>query len=55
MSSLRSLVVAVSSTLLFGCAVGPDYHRPGVPLQARYLSQPSAGERAALPVTSLAV
>ncbi|WP_411556372.1 efflux transporter outer membrane subunit (plasmid) [Pantoea agglomerans] len=38
MFSLRTLSLMVSSVLLAGCAVGPDYHRPDVPLPDRYQS-----------------
>ncbi|MHC3774907.1 efflux transporter outer membrane subunit [Pantoea agglomerans] len=38
MFSLRILSLMVSSGLLAGCAVGPDYHRPDVPLPDRYQS-----------------
>lgn len=38
MFSLRTLSLMVSSGLLAGCAVGPDYHRPDVPLPDRYQS-----------------
>ncbi|KIC87010.1 efflux transporter outer membrane subunit [Pantoea agglomerans] len=38
MFSLRTLSLMVSSGLLAGCAVGPDYHRPEVPLPDRYQS-----------------
>ncbi|MGC0840614.1 efflux transporter outer membrane subunit [Pantoea agglomerans] len=38
MFSLRTLSFMVSSGLLAGCAVGPDYHRPDVPLPDRYQS-----------------
>ncbi|NKE96323.1 efflux transporter outer membrane subunit [Pantoea agglomerans] len=38
MFSIRTLSLMVSSGLLAGCAVGPDYHRPDVPLPDRYQS-----------------
>lgn len=38
MFSFRTLSLMVSSGLLAGCAVGPDYHRPDVPLPDRYQS-----------------
>ena len=31
MFPLRTLALVVSSVLLAGCAVGPDYHQPGRP------------------------
>ncbi|MGC0876373.1 efflux transporter outer membrane subunit [Pantoea agglomerans] len=38
MFSIRTLSLMVSSGLLAGCAFGPDYHRPDVPLPDRYQS-----------------
>ncbi|WP_267460142.1 hypothetical protein [Xanthomonas euvesicatoria] len=39
MSSLRTLAVFVAASLVAGCAVGPDYARPEVPLPDRYIGQ----------------
>lgn len=39
MFPLRTLALVVSSGLLAGCAVGPDYHRPDAPLPERYQAQ----------------
>ncbi|SDU95603.1 efflux transporter outer membrane subunit [Pseudomonas mucidolens] len=47
MPSLRPAALLVSASLMAGCAVGPDYHRPDAPLSARYLGQPSVGQRSA--------
>lgn len=44
MLSLRTLSLVVTTSLMAGCAVGPDYHRPDAPLSARYQAQ-SAAER----------
>ncbi|WP_413740278.1 efflux transporter outer membrane subunit [Sodalis sp. RH14] len=38
---LRTLALAVSTGLLAGCAVGPDYHRPDAPLSKQFFSQPA--------------
>lgn len=38
MFSLRTLSLMVICGLLTGCAVGPDYHRPDMPLPDRYQS-----------------
>ncbi|OPG72166.1 RND transporter [Pseudomonas ogarae] len=45
MPSLRPAVLLVSASLIAGCAVGPDYQRPDVPLSNRYMGQPSAEQR----------
>ncbi len=44
---LGRLVLAVTAGLLAGCAVGPDYHRPDVPLLKQYHSQPAVQQRSA--------
>lgn len=44
MLSLRTLSLVVATSLMAGCAVGPDYHRPDAPLSVRYQAQ-SAAER----------
>ncbi|MGI8465694.1 efflux transporter outer membrane subunit [Pectobacterium punjabense] len=41
MSSLHPLALVVAASVMAGCAVGPDYHRPDVPLSDRYQT-PSA-------------
>lgn len=53
MFSLRTLSLMVSSGLLAGCAVGPDYHRPDMPLPDRY--QSAMQQRSATRPTSFAV
>jgi NodT family efflux transporter outer membrane factor (OMF) lipoprotein len=53
MFSLRTLSLVVSSGLLAGCAVGPDYHRPDVPLPDRY--QSAMQQRSATRPASFAV
>ena len=55
MFSPRSLALIVSASLMTGCAVGPDYHRPNAPLSERYLGQPTQEGRAAAAPASLAV
>ncbi|AOR61781.1 efflux transporter outer membrane subunit [Pectobacterium wasabiae] len=39
MSSLHTLALIVATSLMAGCAVGPDYHRPDAPLSDRYQAQ----------------
>lgn len=55
MSSLRAVALLVSASLMAGCAVGPDYHRPDAPLSDRYLGQPSVERRSAATPPDLAV
>ncbi len=43
----RSLAVLLSLTLLTGCAVGPQYKRPEIPLSARFLGQEGVERREA--------
>ncbi|MFW9265779.1 efflux transporter outer membrane subunit [Pseudomonas sp. NR3] len=47
MPPLRPLAFFLSTGLLTGCAVGPDYHRPAVPLSSRYVGQPLVEQRSA--------
>ncbi|MFA4634791.1 TolC family protein, partial [Xanthomonas perforans] len=47
MSSLRTLAVFVAASLVTGCAVGPDYARPEVPLPDRYIGQADIAQRQA--------
>ncbi|WP_248747019.1 efflux transporter outer membrane subunit [Pseudomonas sp. MWU12-2037] len=50
MPSLRPVALLVSASLIAGCAVGPDYHRPDAPLPDRFLGQPLVEQRpAAMP------
>lgn len=53
MFSLRTLSLMVSSGLLAGCVVGPDYHRPDMPLPDRY--QSAMQQRSATRPASFAV
>lgn len=53
MFSLRTLSLMVSSGLLAGCAVGPDYQRPDMPLPDRY--QSAMQQRSATRPASFAV
>lgn len=53
MFSLRTLSLMVSSGLLAGCPVGPDYHRPDMPLPDRY--QSAMQQRSATRPASFAV
>ncbi|MBA1380363.1 efflux transporter outer membrane subunit [Pseudomonas brassicacearum] len=45
MPPLRPLALLLSTCLMAGCAVGPDYHRPAAPLSNQYLGQPSVEQR----------
>lgn len=47
MPSLRPLALLLSSSLMAGCAVGPDYQRPAAPLSSRYVGQPAVEQRPA--------
>lgn len=55
MFSPRSLALVMSASLMTGCAVGPDYHRPDAPLSAGYVAQPAVERRAAATPADLAV
>jgi len=55
MFPLRTLALIVSASLLAGCAVGPDYHRPDVPLSDRYQAQSAVQQRSAARPASFAV
>ncbi|MHA3584216.1 efflux transporter outer membrane subunit [Yersinia enterocolitica] len=55
MFPLRTLALVVSSVLLAGCAVGPDYHRPDAPLPERYQAQSAVQQRSATRPVSFAV
>ncbi|AIA71758.1 efflux transporter outer membrane subunit [Pectobacterium atrosepticum] len=39
MLPLRTLALVVTTSVMAGCAVGPDYHRPDAPLADRYQAQ----------------
>ncbi|MCW1243496.1 efflux transporter outer membrane subunit [Pseudomonas sp. SAICEU22] len=47
MPPLRPLAFLLSTSVMAGCAVGPDYHRPAAPLSSRYVGQPSIEQRSA--------
>ncbi|WP_260958718.1 efflux transporter outer membrane subunit [Pseudomonas citri] len=47
MPSFRPLALLVSTSLMAGCAVGPDYQRPDAPLSEHYLGRPSVEQRSA--------
>lgn len=49
MPSKRLLVVLISTGLVAGCAVGPDYQRPEISLSERFLGQDAVEQR---PVSS---
>lgn len=55
MFPLRTLALVVSTGLLAGCAVGPDYHRPDAPLSDRYQAQSAVQQRSAARPASFAV
>ncbi|MCR9001882.1 efflux transporter outer membrane subunit [Rahnella perminowiae] len=55
MFPLRTLALVVSTGLLAGCTVGPDYHRPAVPLPEHYQTQPALRERSVSPPASFTV
>ncbi|ATY91452.1 putative outer membrane efflux lipoprotein [Pectobacterium atrosepticum SCRI1043] len=42
MLPLRTLALVVTTSVMAGCAVGPDYHRPDAPLADRYQAQSAA-------------
>lgn len=55
MFTQRTLALVVSSCLLVGCAVGPDYHQPDAPLAERYQAQSAVQQRNASRPASFAV
>jgi len=44
MMSLRLSLIGLAALLLMGCMVGPDYHRPSVPLTPTYKEAPPPGD-----------
>ncbi|WP_420233579.1 efflux transporter outer membrane subunit [Pseudomonas sp. ABY48] len=54
MSPLHPAALLVSFSLMTGCTVGPDYHRPDAALAHRYLGQTSVEQRSAATSASLA-
>lgn len=55
MFPLRVLALIVSTGILAGCTVGPDYHQPAVPLAERYQAQPALQQRSASEPASFSV
>ncbi|WLI43786.1 efflux transporter outer membrane subunit [Pseudomonas beijingensis] len=55
MSPLRPAIWLVSLSLMAGCTVGPDYHRPDTALTHRYLGQTSVEQRSAATSANLAM
>ncbi|MBV7565908.1 efflux transporter outer membrane subunit [Pseudomonas sp. PDM27] len=53
MPPLHPIALLVTASLMAGCAVGPDYQRPSLPLSDRYLGQPAVEHRPATVPTSL--
>ncbi|SEO01591.1 efflux transporter outer membrane subunit [Pseudomonas sp. NFACC39-1] len=53
MSPLHPAALILSASLMAGCAVGPDYHRPDTALSDRFLGQPSVEQRSATMPASL--
>lgn len=53
MSPLHPAALILSASLMAGCAVGPDYHRPDTALSDRFLGQPSVEQRHATMPASL--
>ena len=53
MPHLRPLALLVSASLMAGCAVGPDYHRPDAALSNRFLGQSSVEQRSGATRASL--
>ncbi|MBC3346024.1 TolC family protein [Pseudomonas sp. SWRI196] len=55
MSPLHPAALILSASLMAGCAVGPDYHRPDTALSDRFLGQLSVEQRpATLPASLVA-
>ncbi|MCE0463277.1 efflux transporter outer membrane subunit [Pseudomonas uvaldensis] len=53
MLPLRPLALLVSASLMAGCAVGPDYHRPDAALSDRFIGQSAVEQRSAASRASL--
>ncbi|QBY53264.1 MULTISPECIES: efflux transporter outer membrane subunit [Cupriavidus] len=49
----RSLTLLLSAGVMAGCAVGPDYRKPDVPVSERYLGKPGVEQRQASPPAEL--
>lgn len=54
MFSCRPLALLLGASLMAGCAVGPDYKKPNVPLPERYLGQTQLEQRSAISNANLA-
>ena len=52
---IRPFALILSATLLAGCAVGPDYHRPDAPLAKSYMNESALLNRSASWPASFAV
>lgn len=50
----RSLALLLCASVMAGCAVGPDYRRPDVPLPARYMGQAAVGQQRGASTADLA-
>ncbi|MXV06377.1 MULTISPECIES: efflux transporter outer membrane subunit [unclassified Xanthomonas] len=50
----RSLAPLLCASVLAGCAVGPDYHRPDAPVPARYLDKAATDRGDGAPAADLA-
>lgn len=53
MSPLQPAALILSASMMAGCAVGPDYHRPDTALSDRFLGQSSVEQRSAAMPASL--
>ncbi|MDF2397466.1 efflux transporter outer membrane subunit [Pseudomonas sp. 3MA1] len=53
MPPVRPITLLVTACLMTGCAVGPDYQRPALPLADRYLGQPAVAQQPAAAPSSL--
>jgi NodT family efflux transporter outer membrane factor (OMF) lipoprotein len=54
MFSLRSFALLISASVVAGCAVGPDYRKPEVPLADRFVGQTQLESRSAVSNATLA-
>lgn len=55
MFPIRPLALVLSTGILVGCAVGPDYHRPEAPHAKRYMADPAVISRVGSRPASFAV
>ncbi len=49
----RTLALLLCASAMAGCAVGPDYHRPEVPLPHHYMEQAAVGQQHAAATVNL--